>query len=272
MTRFIPIILFLLIPAFSTAQTFPDRTDRFVNDFADVIDPAKTKRIAAALDAFQTDHGVEMTVVTIKRTADYGWSGSVPNLATALFKHWRVGTTPRDNTGALMVLSIGDREVFIALGNSYPPAYNARMDAVFDHSMKTRLQRELYGDAVEAGVAETIYQLSNSDGTMPQQNPIPAVMTWLALALGGAVAIKFQKKIGRFISSDLICPKCEQKTLLLETHRDTLDPGVEIVETTCSNCDHRDKSFRPYVAKSHFRFSSSGGGGFSSGGGGGGRF
>lgn len=151
-------ILFFLIflwPAQVTAQTYPDYTTTYVNDFAGLLGPASETRITDMLKSVRDDRGVEMTVVTINSRLDYGDSPSMEAFATGLFNAWGIGDAAR-NDGILILVIYSDREMRIELGAGYPPSFDDRVKRVIDHHFIPWFKTGDYENGIEAGVAETI--------------------------------------------------------------------------------------------------------------------
>ena len=117
-TRFAKTFL-MLFPIMALAQSGPEPISPFVNDFAEIIDAETQERITQDLSNLRTEKGVEMTVVTINRTTDYGPALSVPDFTTNLMNQWGVGDASLNN-GVMFLVSLQDREMFIGLGSGYP--------------------------------------------------------------------------------------------------------------------------------------------------------
>lgn len=93
-------------------EGYPTATERFfVNDFAEVIDAADEDAIyakGAALNEATTAQAVVVTVDSLD-------SEPVEEYALNLGREWGVGTADEDN-GIVILLSVEDREVYIAVG------------------------------------------------------------------------------------------------------------------------------------------------------------
>ncbi len=83
----------------------------FVNDFANVIDETDENEIYNRAVALQEATTAQVVVVTVEDL-----NGAEPSeFATNLGNEWGLGTDDKDN-GILILLSSGDREIFIAVG------------------------------------------------------------------------------------------------------------------------------------------------------------
>jgi uncharacterized protein len=83
----------------------------FVSDFANVIDPATKARLERRILELKQKTGAEIAVVTVPTTAP----DPVPERAVRLAEAWKPGDPGKDN-GVLFLVSVQDREMFIATG------------------------------------------------------------------------------------------------------------------------------------------------------------
>ena len=149
------IFLLLVLPVPLWAQNYPDHTSLYVNDFAEIIDPETEARLNALLQQVKSDRGVEMTVVTINRVADYGDFDAIEPFATGLFNHWGVGNAQR-NDGIMVLVARDDRQMRIELGKGYPPVFDDRVKTVIDSYFTPWFKQGDYASGIEAGTRETI--------------------------------------------------------------------------------------------------------------------
>jgi uncharacterized protein len=104
---------------------YPKSVDKYVNDFAQVIDAADAQRIKDMLGSVEDQTGIEVSVVTINSMQDYQGTGSTIELfATALFNTWGIGKADKNN-GILLLVAVKDRKMRIELGSGYPSSYDA---------------------------------------------------------------------------------------------------------------------------------------------------
>ncbi|KAB7616122.1 TPM domain-containing protein [Amylibacter sp. SFDW26] len=149
------IVVTLVIPTLSFAQSYPAPLSPYVSDYANIIDAQTEARITQSLQNLKAAKGVEMRVVTINSVSDYGHTSSVPDFTTSMINTWGIGDASR-NDGILFLTSIEDREMFIGLGSGYTPVYDDRMDRVFEYYVKPYFKNEDYAQGIEVGVLETI--------------------------------------------------------------------------------------------------------------------
>lgn len=139
--------------------TVPGYSEVYVNDYADLLDKGAEDRIRADLIELYDNTGVEMTVLTIERMADYGHGGTIESFATRLFNTWGIGNAQR-NDGVLVLVSRFDREMRIELGSGYGFARDGDMMRVIDTVFLPAFRNDNYQAGIEAGVDETIYQIA----------------------------------------------------------------------------------------------------------------
>ena len=122
------------------AQTYPDYSEIYVNDFADLLTNEQESNIRADLNELRTETGIEFTVVTIETMGDYGYSGAIEPFATGLFNQWGVGDADR-NDGVMMLVSRYDREMRIEVGSGYGRSQGCgdeRYHRRRDHSLSSK--------------------------------------------------------------------------------------------------------------------------------------
>lgn len=100
------------------APAYPERVGQreFIADIAGLIDETDELSIRELCDRLLTDHAIPIVVVTIPSLADMkarGWR--IERYAHNLFDEWGIGG-PDNNTGVLLLVSKGDRQVRIEFG------------------------------------------------------------------------------------------------------------------------------------------------------------
>ena len=83
----------------------------FVSDFANVLDPATKAALEARIEELKRKTGSEIAVVTVKTTAP----DTAFDYAMRLAEAWKPGAPGKDN-GVVFLVSVDDREMFIATG------------------------------------------------------------------------------------------------------------------------------------------------------------
>ncbi|MEM9496934.1 MAG: TPM domain-containing protein [Pseudomonadota bacterium] len=165
------------------AQNFPDYTETYVNDFADLLPGQASDELRARLRAFKRDHGVEFTVVTLRSMRDYGHDGAIEPFATGLFNAWGVGHTDR-NDGVMLLVAQADRQVRIELGAGYDISLNRAMKRIIDDVMIPEFRDGNFIDGISMGVDAVAAELTLEPLSFGQR-----VMVWLNSAAQGLAAL-----------------------------------------------------------------------------------
>lgn len=103
------------------ADTLPSPTTppKLVNDFGHVMKPEDISTLEAELEKFDTDHGIQIAVVTLPSLGEYA---SIEDLANDLFRKWGIGhknasTKQGDkDTGVLLVFCVAEKKRRIEVG------------------------------------------------------------------------------------------------------------------------------------------------------------
>lgn len=118
-----------------TSGGYPKPQDRYVNDFASIIDAPDAQSIQEMFRELHSKTGIHAVVVTINSISDYGTSdANVESFATMLFNTWGIGSKSK-NDGILMLVAKQNRKVRIEMGSGFGQRYNAAMKQVIDTKM-----------------------------------------------------------------------------------------------------------------------------------------
>ena len=98
-------------PAQAQRYDLPPRPDGPVLDQAGLLSRAEAQRLARKLSAYEDTTSTALVVVTVQRLD----GAPIADYAVALGREWGVGQQGKDN-GAVVLVSRGDRKVFIATG------------------------------------------------------------------------------------------------------------------------------------------------------------
>ncbi|SMX41704.1 TPM domain-containing protein [Actibacterium lipolyticum] len=267
------------------AQQYPSHTSVYVNDYAEIIDPAAEQRIIGLLQELRADKGVETTVLTIKSRDDYDYSASIEQFATGLFNDWGVGDSTLNN-GILVLVVRGDREMRIELGRGLNRDFDWVAQNVIDDHFLPAFRQDRYSEGIEAGVNATVQNIALpfADGLPPQKRSfadrfaeyrLPALFI---LAFSALVALSQRQRLGDKSYAFRRCPTCRHRGLKrtrdIELAATKTSEGKGLRHTRCRNCDYsEDHSYTiPMVRTKSSSGGGSFGGGSSSGGGASGRW
>ncbi len=143
------------------AQQYPDASEIYVNDFADILPANDEDRIRGKLRELREKRGIEFTVVTIHSMQDYGHSGPIEPFATGLFNDWGIGDASR-NDGAMMLIARDDRHMRIEVGSGYGTAKDGRMGGIIDAVILPRFKNDDYVGGIDRGVEAVIQELTGN--------------------------------------------------------------------------------------------------------------
>ena len=175
---------------------YPDYEDVYVNDYADLLDPAAEERVRDRLIALYDHSGVEMTVLTIDNMGMYGHGGPIEPFATGLFNSWGIGNAER-NDGVLVLIARYDRNMRIEIGAGYDRSWDSRMQRVIDVGFLPYFRRDAYQQGIDAGVDETIRELTGAYPGDWDMGTAQRGWSWLARAVD---------RVGEWVLSLLLVP------------------------------------------------------------------
>ena len=104
-------MLFILPAVFIAAQEFP-KPEGYVNDFANIINPAEQSKIEAIARTVEEKTGIEIAVATMPSMEPYG---SIEQYSIALATEWGIGKKGKDD-GMLLVVALAERKTRIEVG------------------------------------------------------------------------------------------------------------------------------------------------------------
>lgn len=274
----------LAFPFAAFAQDLPAPLSDTVSDYADIL-PAETEAaLTQTLIAARKETGVQIVVVTMAHTADYGGAGqSIETYAKTLFNAWGVGDKERDD-GIMVLVARDDGAMRIALGDGFGPVFDGAAQRVIDSVMLPEFRQGKFEAGIVVGASGVIDRLARPFAS--NNPPPPESFDWTALGdmgvfgviLMGAALFVARRVIGDQIARFRTCPQCGGRGMhrarsVTETATQQL-AGLGLQITRCDHCSYETRS--TYTIPRLKSGSSSSGGGFgggsSSGGGASGRW
>ncbi|MFY0632564.1 MAG: TPM domain-containing protein [Vannielia sp.] len=158
------VLALTLLPALARAQSYPDLPSTYVLDDASVLSDAQETAIADALAKLKAENGVEMAVVTVMSTADYGGFDTIESFVTGLFNEWSLGDEEKGD-GILLFLARADREVRVELGSGFGAEYDKESARIIDEVMLPAFREDRYGDGVNDGAMAVITRIATPFAT-----------------------------------------------------------------------------------------------------------
>ena len=128
-------------------EKYPNHTESFyVNDFAEVLSDADEQELLTKAVALQNATTAQVVVATVNSL-----HGDEPYYyATELARQWGVGDAETDN-GILVLLSTGDREIFIAVGYGLEGALpDSKTGRIIDVYGLEYLKNDEFGKGIKA--------------------------------------------------------------------------------------------------------------------------
>ncbi|MCA1815507.1 MAG: TPM domain-containing protein, partial [Acidobacteria bacterium] len=114
-TRALRLALFLSLLCSCGSRAFAQATQSplpkptgYVNDYADVIDPATKQRLETILTNLKQVADIEFAVVTVRTTGDQ----DIFDYSLAVARGWGIGSKEGEQKGLLLLVAIDDRKYF----------------------------------------------------------------------------------------------------------------------------------------------------------------
>lgn len=256
--RFLLLAL-LFVATSAQAQTYPDYSSIYVNDFANLLPADEEADIRARLEELREKRGIEFTVVTIRSMTDYGHDGAIEPFATGLFNAWGVGNADR-NDGVMMLVAVEDRHMRIEVGSGYGFHKDLAMKEIIEGTILPRFKKDDYAKGISLGVDAVIHDLAGYwpgeyDATRAERafNAVQRGLDWLGAWIYAIIAplllipvrlyFRWKRNKPRYCLRD-----GTQMIRLDETADDArLNPGQRLEENLksvdydvwqCPKCDH----------------------------------
>ena len=170
--------LLLASPGAAIAATFPEPSEVYVNDYAQVLSAADADAIRELLRSVRSQTDIEVAVVTIGSIAEYADPGqTLESFATALFDHWGIGKK-ETNDGILILFARDDRRVRIEMGAAYGSDYDAAMQRVVDDRMIPAFRNGEYGRGLYEGARGVVESVTKPASRLRS--------LWVGFLQGGA--------------------------------------------------------------------------------------
>lgn len=181
----------------ASALEFPAKPDRFVNDFAGMMNANEQATLNATLGQFRDKSKVSIVFVTITSAQDYGASG-LAELGVKLFDKWKPGAAGLDS-GILVIIAgkAPPYKVRIVTGRGVEGAVpDLAAKTIIEQSMKPSMHSGKFAAGLSLG-ADALMERTKDEfvakkisGAREAQNTnlIPAMLA-LAIALIGLLAL-----------------------------------------------------------------------------------
>lgn len=262
--------LFFLTASFASAQTYPDYTELYVNDFAYLLSDEEEEVIRSKLKELKAETGIEFTVVIIDQMSDYGHDGAIEPFATGLFNKWGVGDAERHD-GVMLLVSRLDRVLRIEVGSGYGDEKNDAMAAIIDEKIVPLFRDDEYEKGINRGVDAIIHDVGgawpgefNASFLEKLRNRfsfgLTAIGDWVFVFYAFIAGLGFRLYRHWKRSKPRICPVDGSKMHRVEELEDDkyLKEGQKLEEKLrsvdydvwiCDQCDHRTiESYKSWLS------------------------
>lgn len=160
------IALVLSLCGCETKDKYPSVSEAFyVNDFADVLTEVEENELLSRSAALNNSTTAQVVVATVTSL-----NGEEPaTYATELARKWEIGDKEADN-GILVLLSTGDREIFIAVGYGLEGALpDSKTGRIIDVYGLGYLRNDQFGAGIKAITQALINQVYIEYGYEPEE-------------------------------------------------------------------------------------------------------
>ncbi len=163
MKKFI-LVFSLALASFFSVKPYPQYSDKYVNDFAQIINNQDKENIHDLLEKVDNDLGLEISLVTVNSIKDFDveTNSNFEAFAFGLFNHWKIGDA-KSNDGILLLFGLKDRKVRITLGSGYSSAYNRVAQRIVDYTMLPEFKKNMYSRGIYLGTEEIVKNFSTKE-------------------------------------------------------------------------------------------------------------
>ena len=154
MKKYLLIVCLFLYGAVQAAVEFPPTPNppRLVNDFTNTLTPNETEALEQKLLGFNDTTSTQIAVVIINTVDGY----PVESYAFELGEKWGIGNKGKNN-GALMLVVLQDRKIYIATGYGLEGALtDALSRRIIENDIKPFFKEGKYYEGINAGVTKII--------------------------------------------------------------------------------------------------------------------
>lgn len=183
---FLLIILNLLTLVAPAAVEFPPKPNppKLVNDYSGTLAPDDIRRLEEVLVAFDDSTSVQIGVVVISTLDGY----PISDYAFELGEKWGIGDKKK-NSGALLLIAIKDRKMFIATGYGLEATLpDARCRRIIETDIAPDFKRGLYYEGIKAGTESMMKAVKGEYKDSPRKkakrgSKVPAVLIIILVLL-----------------------------------------------------------------------------------------
>lgn len=185
--RTIFILVLTGLSLISFGQDFPKKSDRLVNDYANVLTQQEATDLENLLVKYDNETSVQIAIVIMATIDGY----PIDDFAFELGEKWGVGQGDTDN-GAMVVVSIDERKMWIATGYGLEASLpDAMIKRIIENEIKPQFKGRRYYHGLKAGADAMILatkgeyegQGNGAGGGKAGRKGIPMIMLILGIWL-----------------------------------------------------------------------------------------
>ena len=167
----VAMVLSLASCGIESRRQYPQPTEQFfVNDFAAVLTEADANTIYTSGAQLQESTAAQVVVVTVDSLDDT----PVEDYALEIGRQWGVGAEDKDN-GVVILLSEGDREIYIAVGYGLEGALpDSKTGRIIDNYGLTYFSNNNFSTGLVNVYNAIVNEVYIEYGMQPSENYIPA--------------------------------------------------------------------------------------------------
>jgi uncharacterized protein len=258
MRRILTLLAVLAFNSAAQAQTYPERTESGLNDFANIVNSITEARINTRLAEYASEHDTEVAVVTLSSLQFYANDSSIEEYSNALFNQWGLGND-ETNKGILLLVFRDDREVRLIVGDGYDDTITAQTDLIVSNDILPQFRDSKYSEGIEYGVDGIFDRVINApeaptqtaDSTPSEtgegsSNTLYYILGAIGAAIAGIIGLN-RRNAAKFAAQ--ACTNCG-KTGLQKSREVLREPTLEEngageTRITCPACGHIDVT--PYT-------------------------
>lgn len=176
-------IFLLAIPFGSFSQEFPARSNRLVTDYSNTLSTSDVQSLENKLVAYDRESSVQIAIVIMKTLDGY----PIDDYAFQLGEKWGIGQAGT-NTGALILVSMEERKMWIATGYGLEATLTDAMSKrIIENEMKPHFRNDDYAGGL-AAASDAIIQVTKGEyqgnGGAEEQAPPIAAFLFILLVFG----------------------------------------------------------------------------------------
>ncbi len=162
------LFLAIILSTFSSySQNFPAKPNKLVNDYTGTLSSEQIAQLERKLVVFDDSTSIQLSVVLIKSLEGY----DIGDYGYRLGRAWGIGDKEK-NSGALLLVAIGDRKVTIQTGygieGALPDAITKR---IIENEIKPNFKQGNYFAGIDAGTDAIIsYTKGEYKNDAPRKN------------------------------------------------------------------------------------------------------